>query len=340
MPTSHSDPDNSCCLGIDAGGTQTRWALAGADGALLAEGHVGGLSYLQLSSEAGRLAFESELARLAAAVLNHGRPGRVCAGFTGFDGRDHQGARALAQLLGISGDAITLVSDIEIAYAASFERGQGYLVYAGTGSIGAWIDMAGTVHRAGGRGVALDDGGGGYWIAREAMRTIWRAEDACPGQWRSSPMAHAVFARVGGSDWSQSRRFMYAQERGAVGTLALAVAAAADSDPVAADILRRAGAELARLARALASRFGPRPVVLGGRASGLHPLIFSSMREALHEATPLAHHIGLAHVAAARSAALGRPRSQRLDLAPQCWRPDEQTAALREGLTVPGSARI
>ena len=177
--------------------------------------------------------------------------------------------------------AITLCNDIEIAYLDSFEPGEGYLVYAGTGSIGAYIDADHQFHRAGGRGVMLDDGGGGFWIAREALRQIWRNEDERPGRWRESPMARAVFDHVGGDDWAFSRQFIYGQERGEVGKLALAVAASADADPAAAAILHAAGRELARLAQALTRRFGPRPVVLAGRASGLHPIIFGAMRAAL-----------------------------------------------------------
>ena len=44
-------------------------------------------------------------------------------------------------------------------------------------------------------------------------------------------MAHAVFDDVGGADWAFSRQFIYGQERGAVGQLALAVAASADARP-------------------------------------------------------------------------------------------------------------
>jgi glucosamine kinase len=176
-------------------------------------------------------------------------------------------------------------------------------VYAGTGSIGAYIDRDGQFHRAGGRGVMLDDGGGGFWIAREAMRHIWRNEDEQPGHWRSSPMAHAVFAQIGGDDWALSRQFIYSQERGEVGKLALAVAASAADDPVAAAILADAGRELARLALALCARFGPRPVVLAGRASELHPSIFTAMRADLPDTLSLTQATGQAHHAAARIAA-------------------------------------
>lgn len=268
-------------LGIDAGGTQTRWALADAQDRIKAEGAVAGLSALQLASEAGRQSMQATLAELGQSVRAIGQVDAVCAGLTGFGGDGAQLSQWLAAALGVAPSQIALRSDIEIAYYDSFAPGEGYLVYAGTGSIAAWIDGDGTFHRAGGRGVTLDDGGGGYWIAREALRHIWRREDESPGAWEQSPMARAVFEQVGGSDWSFSRQFMNGQDRGAIGKLALVVAAAADTDPVARAVLENAGRELARIAQALVSRYGERPIVLSGRAAELHPLIAQSMRAAL-----------------------------------------------------------
>ena len=290
-------------LGIDAGGTQTRWALAAPDGAILAEGRVAGLSALQMGTPSGRDAVRATFAELAADVLRHGTPARAWAGLTGFGGDSELLQRWLAELLHIEPHQIHLCADMEIAYRASFTPGEGYLVYAGTGSIGAFIDADGQFHRAGGRGVVLDDGGGGFWIAREALRHIWRNEDERPGCWRDSPMAHAVFDYVGGSDWADSRQFIYGQERGAVGKLALAVAASAERDPAAAAILRAAGSELARLALALIERFGPRPVALSGRAAELHPSIPETLRAALPPGTAFTQTPGGAHYAAARMAA-------------------------------------
>ena len=290
-------------LGIDAGGTRTRWALAAANGMIVAEGEVAGLSALQMSSASGRHTVHANFSELAQAVLAMGQPRRVHAGLTGFGGDGEQLQRWLAELLGIAPHVVTLCNDIEIAYFDSFVPGQGYLVYAGTGSIGAFIDADGQFHRAGGRGVMLDDGGGGFWIAREALRHIWRAEDEQPGRWKTSPMAHAVFEHIGGDDWSLSRQFIYGQERGAVGQLALAVAATVAADPVAASILAEAGRELARLAQALCARFGVRPVVLAGRAAALHPTIHAAMRAALPDTISLTQAVGQAHHAAARIAA-------------------------------------
>jgi len=289
-------------LGIDAGGTQTRWALADAGGAIVAEGSVAGMSATQMGSTAGRDAVRGIFAMLATQVRAAGQPLRACAGLTGFDGASTQVTQLLAQALKIAPAAISMRNDVEIAYLDSFAPGEGYLVYAGTGSIAAWIDGAGQFHRAGGRGVTLDDGGGGFWIAREAMRHIWRAEDEQPGVWQQSAMARAVFAQIGGSDWSLSRQFIYGRDRGAIGQLALAVAASADTDPVARNILERAGNELARIALALVGRYGARPIALGGRAAQLHPLIAQSMRAGLPAELSMTQRHTLAHHAAARIA--------------------------------------
>ena len=302
-------PGSGFGLGIDAGGSRTRWALATPAGAIVAEGEAPGMSALHMARADGRQALQAAFAGLCRAVLDAGRPRRVCAGLTGLGGDGADGAQAgrwLADLLALDAAAVTLCSDIHIAYLDRFQPGEGYLVYAGTGSIAAWIDPDGVLHRAGGRGVTLDDGGGGFWIAREALRLVWRAEDECPGSWRASPLAQALFAQIGGSDWSLSRDLIYGGQRGAVGTLALAVAAAADTDPAAAGILQQAGVELARLALALTARYGPRPVVLAGRASTLHPAIAASLRAALPASIPLEHRVAQPHHAAARIAAQDR----------------------------------
>jgi glucosamine kinase len=286
-------------LGIDAGGTRTRWALASAPGEILATGEVRGMSALQVREEKH---VRETLAELAAAVLAHGRPARVHAGLTGF-GENVEALRALvAAPLALAQAAVTLGSDIEIAYLDAFAPGEGYVVYAGTGSVAAFIDATGALHRAGGRGAVLDDGGGGFWIAREALRHVWRLEDEQPGRWRDSPMAIALFEAIGGSEWALTRQYVNGRDRGEVGRLALAVARSANEDPVARDILASAGGELARLGLAMTRRHGPRPIALTGRAAQLHPLVGESMRAALPDGTPLEVRVSHGHHAAARVA--------------------------------------
>ena len=298
---------NRLGLGIDAGGTQTRWALVRTSGEIVASGEVAGLTALQINSASGTQRIRETLADLAAATKAYGQPLCVYAGLTGFSEGGDSLRALLAEQLGVGTSAVALASDIEIACLDLYAPGEGYVVYAGTGSIAAFIDANGTLHRAGGRGVLLDDAGGGFWIAKQALQHIWRQEDERPESWRDSSMACEIFKRIGGNDWAHTRQFVYGStyedSRGEIGKLSMAVAAVADVDPFAKRILDSAGAELARLGSAMISRFGPRPITLTGRAAQLHPAIFRAMRAALPESIPLQIKVSDAHIAAARIAA-------------------------------------
>lgn len=267
-------------LGIDAGGSETRWALADSRGEIVAEGQARGFSAFQVNDrEAPFVA--ATLETLAREVLAAGKPTRVHAGLTGFGGGSEALRGLIASPLGLAASDVSLGSDMETAYLDLFAPGEGYVVYAGTGSVAVFVDGHGELHRAGGRGTTIDDAGGGYWIAREALRAVWRKEDEQPGSWRESPLAKELFALIGGADYSFTRRYVYEGTRGDVGRLALAVVSAAGRDETAAAILRAAGVELARLARAMIGRYGMRPVALSGRAAGMHLLIESAARAEL-----------------------------------------------------------
>jgi N-acetylglucosamine kinase-like BadF-type ATPase len=282
-------------LGLDAGGSQTRWALVDAQGHLLAQGAVAGMSGLQLKSQLGLQTLRETIRSLAAALAEYlgSDTLAVYGGITGLgDVADQNALRSLLQEhLSLYADRITLTHDMDIAYRAAFAPGEGYLVYAGTGSIAAYMDAQGHMHRAGGRGGVLGDEGGGYWIAREALAWIWRKEDRIPGAWKSSPMARRLLDAVGGGD------------RGSMGRLALQVAASAHDDPFAHDLLLRSGAALAELASHMLHRFGPRPVTAGGRAWLLSPLLEEGLRAGLADGVGLNVVPDLmAHVTAARQA--------------------------------------
>jgi glucosamine kinase len=302
---------NPVFLGLDAGGTQTRWALADAAGQVLREGHAAGFSGLQLHDAAGCAAIDAVLQEVARAIAADGprvqRVAGVVAGVTGFDPAQHpqrsQLCALLAAALQLSEPAAQAFSDIELTCRAAFAPGEGVVVIAGTGSIAAFIDRTGTLHRAGGRGAVIDDAGGGHWIAREALRQVWRAEDEAPGSTLQQPLAQALAQAVGGSDWAHTRAWVYGASRGELGTLARVVAAVADRDAAAHDILQRAGHELTRLARALLQRHGALPVALAGRVFELHPCVKQAFLAQLPEGTPLHAPAEPAHHAAARMAA-------------------------------------
>ena len=293
-------------LGIDAGGSQSRWALVGPDQNILAEDSIPSFSAVELASEAGQHRISAILENLAREVSTKGTVTALHAGITGLGDLQNRTTRVLQTLLlahfNLANGAVTLSNDIELACRAAFEPDKGYLVYAGTGSMAGFVDASGAFHRAGGRGGVLDDGGSGYWISVTALRQIWRAEDEAPGCWVDSPLAVALFDAIGGSDWALSRQLIYGASRGEIGQLALKVAAAADHDALARRILQDAGRELARLGNAMTNRFGVRPLALAGRVPALHPLIEASMREHLLPGCKLDRVNLQAHHAAARIA--------------------------------------
>ena len=211
MKSTHltEEPFQLFALGLDAGGTSTRWALANRSGQVVAEGKAAALSGWMLTSADGQKQMSAALQDIAkqCQTLTHGEPAMamgpmaaLCFGLTGFDGdAAPQLAPLLTQAFGVPAARQRLFNDVELACRAVFAPGEGYLVYAGTGSVAAFVDEHEVQHRAGGRGGLIDDGGSGYWIAREALRHIWRAEDEAPGSWMQSAMAQRVFAKVGGS---------------------------------------------------------------------------------------------------------------------------------------------
>ena len=280
-------------LGLDGGGTATRWALRAADGTIVARGAGEGVSGHLFTADA----MATARARLAAVLVEvrdaaGARPiAGVGGGITGL-GRDTPVAAALAatiaDLAAVPVAAVRLMGDVEVAFHAAFRPGEGHLVYAGTGSVGCHVAADGAVVTVGGRGLLIDDAGSAAWIARTALSHVLRCEDSAPGSGWSTPLGAALAGRIGGTAWDAVRAAVYGVERGAVGRLALAVGAAAGAgDPVATGILGEAGRELARLATVLIARLGPLPVALAGGAADLHPALAASLAAALPAGAPL-----------------------------------------------------
>lgn len=271
-------------LGIDAGGTATRWRLADTSGRCMAQGSVAPLTGHLFSAAAEERARQIVL-DMAQAVMKQGRPLGIIAGITGLtrDTPAEATMRALfAETFELSADKVFVAEDMWIAYLSYFALGEGILVYSGTGSIGYYLSSDKEVIRVGGRGNLIDDGGSGFWIAREALKAVLRAEEESPGAGWTTMLGTCLAKALGGTDWNIVRSFVYGGDRGKIGSLARAVGEAAQAgDGTALDILKEAGEELARLANALIKRLGPRPVALVGGTARLHPVLSEAFRKEL-----------------------------------------------------------
>lgn len=268
-------------LGLDGGGSATRWAIADADGAIVARGELPPISGL-LGTEPAR----TQLARVAGS-LRATRPdlagvAAVVAGITGLSADTPEARTAVAILgdsLGVSAERIAVHDDLTIAYHGVFRPGEGHVVYAGTGSVGMHVRVDGSPVQVGGRGMLIDDAGSAFWIGRQALDLIYRRIDDDPNA--TGRLAQEIYADIGGSTWPEVRSHVYADGRTRVALLARAVARAAEAgDADALALLRAAGTELARLAWALVRREGVRPVALIGRAATLHPVLLEALRAA------------------------------------------------------------
>ena len=269
-------------LGIDMGGTASRWVLLAASGAEVARGVAPGATGL-IGDAGHRSAFVAALESLRAALPCaplRAHLGVTGAGFT----RDPAVTALCATALGLEPAQVCHENDMELAYRAAFGAARGHLVLAGTGSVGMTRLPDGTALIIGGHGALIDDGGSASWIALRALRAVLRHMDEGGAP---SLLAQHLFDAVGGTGWEAVRRHVYAGDRGRIGLLARAVAAAAaGGDTEARALLIAAATELERLARILIARAGPAPLVFTGGALALGPEIRDTLTSLLAAQAP------------------------------------------------------
>ncbi|MBO9590335.1 N-acetylglucosamine kinase [Devosia sp.] len=268
-------------LGVDVGGTASRWVACDDSGAVLARGKTSGATghlFNPVEKERLRVALSAIAADLEAQgfVVKS-----ATTGLTGF-GAVVAGLlrEQLVEFFGVAAESCITVDDMTLAYASIFKPGEGHLISAGTGSIGLHIGVGDTYVRVGGRGILVDDAGSGSWIALKALDTLFRRLDHDGSFEGVAVLAEEVAKRLGSVEWHVVREFVYGGDRGRIGTLSMAVGAAAErGDLVAREILASAGRELALMASALTGRVGSRPI---GFVGGV--LALPGIRQAIVEA--------------------------------------------------------
>ena len=288
-------------LGIDAGGTATRWRLIDSSGSTCARGEAAALSG-HIFNDAAREKALSVIASLAAGLPAGIELQAIAAGITGLDHSSPAAGffrDALADSFKLNSARVKIVSDTWLSYLACFRPGEGIVISAGTGSIAVHLTEKLELFRAGGHGALIDDLGSAVWIALEAVRRISALEDRAPGSGWETALGRRIAFGIGGSSWDHARALIYSGDRGRIGLLARHVAAAAEGGGVDAQrILRAAGSHLADLAETLRGRLGTLPVVFTGRAFNLHPSIAAALMEKLPGAERAASAISGAEAAA------------------------------------------
>ena len=273
-------------LGVDAGGSKTVCLLADESGHVVAEAR-GPAAHLQTL---GELEVEKVLHALIGEVLSqHGeRPGVICLGMAGVDRpRD---AATIREILGRIGERarLLIVNDALIALEAGLPGEPGIVVIAGTGSIAYGRNADEQAARAGGWGYVLGDEGSGYWLGRQALRAVVRADDrrGAPTLLTALLLAHFSITRP-----TDLVREIYegGTRPSAIAALARHVQTAVEQgDSIAHQILDVGAAELAAAAGSVARRLSMSAptVVLAGGTFKAAPKLAELVVERLNVETP------------------------------------------------------
>jgi len=275
-------------LGIDAGGTKTVCLLADEDGHVVAEARGGGANL----QSAGELEVERVLHQVMEAALaqDEVRPAAICLGIAGVDRPgDAEAVRGIMRRIGFKARTL-VVNDALVALVAGAGDEPGVVVVAGTGSIAYGRNAGGQAARAGGWGYLLGDEGGGFWIGRAALSAVVRQFD---GRGPATRLTDLVLEHMRLASPAELIHEIYYRDlqRHAIAGLAALVQEATDAgDAVAAQILVRAGGELAAAAASVITRLGMRgeafPIVLAGGIFRGVPWLTGDVASRLAEVAP------------------------------------------------------
>lgn len=252
--------ESGMILGIEAGGTKTRWVLVNKLGRTLAHGAEGPGNVLLVGGDGLRKIFRRILGRLRI------RPDAIGAGLAGARGPAELAvARAALQSVWPGVKRLVVGQDTDSALAAAWGKEDGFLVIAGTGSnvVGR---VAGKKFTAGGHGHLLGDAGSGYDLAVRALRAVYRERDR---NGTAPALAAGLLAHAGAADLDRLLREVY-RPRGKgwlAGFAPVVLRAAKRGDRLAREVVRDAAGELAGRLSELVRRLRvrePRVALTGG----------------------------------------------------------------------------
>lgn len=275
-------------LGIDGGGTRTRSVLLTGTGGVLGLGEADSSNFNNMGEEVA--ADNLRLATLAA-FADAGIPfSPVQAAFLGLaavkSGTDMARMTAAAESRGIAAvGGIQVKNDLHNALAGGLDGEAGVAVISGTGSNCLGRDPKGNYFNCGGWAWLMDDGGSGFGLSHDALRTAVRMVD---GRETPTPLLPAVLAfyEVSHPDFLLERLYNRKWTPAWIASFAPKIMKlAADGDPAAMGVLQRGAVALAELVSTTAANLEfpqpPRVVLLGGcvrSGAPYQPMVESEIR--------------------------------------------------------------
>lgn len=288
-------------LGIEGGGTKTGWVLLDAEGHVLGDGQLQAAN-LKLLSDAEVAGIFSALPREATHV------GAFLAGCV-LDS-DRARLRALATS-GWPRAHVQVGNDLESGFANALGDGDGLVIISGTGAA-VHGRCGGRRDKAGGWGHILGDRGGGYDIARFALRQVIRRYDLDRSR---TPLTAAILAHLGIDDLPHLDDWVIRADKMKIAALTPIVFRAAEYDAEIREFVERRARELADFTLAVATRLGmargPVEVRLLGGVITNEAGYAAMFTRLLHERLPDAN-VGTCTRSGAYGAAMLAVRDERL----------------------------
>lgn len=230
-------------LGIDGGQSSTKALLADETGKVIGRGRGGPCNHV--ASSEGRAKFLSALgdclrqayheAGLESTALHFAS---VCLGLSG----GAEDKEAYTKEL-IASDKYKFTHDAEIALLGGTAGEPGIIIIAGTGSIAFGRNAQMQTARAGGWGYIFGDEGGGFDLARQALRRALQFEEG----WGKPTVLHKALLEVSGEPTANSlmHQFYNQFDRKQIASYAKLVTSAAEQgDEVALEVLKEASHSL------------------------------------------------------------------------------------------------
>lgn len=228
-------------LGIDAGGTSTRAALADEE-QVIARARSGSIKLMRVSPAQAEQNLRALIAELAASSgIPISQVASTCVGIAGFSVSTvtEWVWKTLQPML--SGK-LCVCGDVDIALDAAFPGQAGVLVIAGTGSNTLGRTSTGDLVTVGGWGPLLADEGSGHWIGHQALRAGFRAHDE---QGAPIQLLTALAAYWKADTLEQVVEMAHATPPPDFAALTrIVVEVAGQGDPLAQSLLREAGQAL------------------------------------------------------------------------------------------------
>ena len=252
-------------IGVDGGGTKTKFTLAREDGSVIGMHTAGTCHYLQCGYDGAAQVIREGID----AVLEKGSTtgsrrlqlrdvARVFIGCAGYGDVREDTQRLDDVLANAIPVPFTVGNDCENAHAGALAGRAGINLIAGTGSMGYGVNERGETARCGGWHHALgSDEGGGYWMGWRLLREFMRQSDGRDAR-------TALYDRIRESLSLRTDDQLiglvveqWGMDRTRIASLApLVQELLAEGDPHAEKIVLDAAQELFDIARALRSRLG------------------------------------------------------------------------------------